>query len=155
MQRTTSAPEPALDTVAVEELASALRIACARVARRARTNSPSSASNHYAILTQLMRGPLSARGLAEFERVAAPTITRKLNALERAGFVDRESDSTDGRRVQIRITAAGAEVQASIKQDRNGWVAAGLRNFTNDELKILVEATRLLERLDGAEGEAP
>lgn len=60
------------------------------------------------VLHVLAGGPLAAVGIAARCHVEAQTMTRTLDRLERDGFVTRERDPADRRRLLIHRTAAGA-----------------------------------------------
>lgn len=50
---------------------------------------------------------------------AAPLVTRALDRLSELGYVEREPDTADRRRVVVAVTAAGADASAA------GWDALG------------------------------
>ena len=52
-------------------------------------------------------GPLAIGALAAAEGVAAPTMTRLVDGLERDGFVRRRRDPADARGVLVEATPAG------------------------------------------------
>jgi len=56
--------------------------------------------------------PMSVKALAEAAGVAQPTATRTLDALERAGVVERRPSSEDRRSVEVRLTKRGRELIA-------------------------------------------
>ena len=60
-------------------------------------------------------GPLSQTELARSARVENQTMSRTVERLERAGFVQREADPRDRRRQIVTRTDAGAEAWASTR----------------------------------------
>jgi DNA-binding MarR family transcriptional regulator len=87
-------------------LASSLRLAVMRLARRMRSERADTSLT----LTQLAtlatlerRGPLSPRELAAAERVQPPSMTRIAASLEAAGLVTRTDHPTDGRQVLLSV----------------------------------------------------
>lgn len=52
-------------------------------------------------------GSANPKELAEFFAVSSARVTKVLGSLEECGFVLRESDSADRRRVTVRLTPAG------------------------------------------------
>lgn len=62
------------------------------------------------VLIALEHAPLSQTELAARNRVAAQTMSRTLDRLERAGLIRREPHPTDRRRFQIQRTDQGTEV---------------------------------------------
>lgn len=55
--------------------------------------------------------PTSVNGLARHMGVTASTMSLSIDRLERKGYVGRERDAGDGRRVLLRLTAAGVRVK--------------------------------------------
>jgi MarR family transcriptional regulator, organic hydroperoxide resistance regulator len=62
------------------------------------------------VLHFLHDGPLSQSALATLARVENQTMSRTLERLERSGFVRRDRDAADGRRVLVSRTDAGTSV---------------------------------------------
>src|SRR5689334_24806632 len=60
-----------------------------------------------ALSVVIYRGPISLTELARAEGVTAPTMTRLVQALVKAGLVEKTVNKTDNRVVQLRPTAAG------------------------------------------------
>jgi DNA-binding MarR family transcriptional regulator len=82
--------------------------------------------------------------LAEAGGVAAPTATRMLAGLEREGVVERSHCKQDGRRVQVRLTAAGRRL---LTAKRRNVVAKRRRMFESLSPAERRDAARLLGRL--------
>lgn len=85
--------------------------------------------------------------LASHMGVTPGTMSIHLDRLERKGFVTRSPDPHDGRRVQIRLTAAGVRVrEANTVLDSElvgallDEVALSDRQSAIDALKVLAEA---------------
>lgn len=55
--------------------------------------------------------PLSMTGLAQHMGVTPSTMSLTVDRLERKGYVLRERDAVDARRVNLRLTSAGARVK--------------------------------------------
>lgn len=55
--------------------------------------------------------PTSVNGLARHMGVTASTMSLSIDRLERKGYVRRERDAGDGRRVLLRLTLAGVRVK--------------------------------------------
>lgn len=58
----------------------------------------------------------SQRALADRLEVEAPTITKMVQRMERAGLVERRSDETDARVSRVYLTARGRSLEAGIRQ---------------------------------------
>jgi DNA-binding MarR family transcriptional regulator len=67
-------------------------------------------------LHHLEAGPLAQRPLATRCRVAEQTMSRTLDRLARAGYVDRRADEQDRRRVTLELTGAGRVVLGQLRQ---------------------------------------
>ena len=99
-------------------LASALRLAVMRLARRMRAERPQSAltlTQLAALATLERHGPLTPRELAAAERVTPPSMTRVVTALEAAGLATRTDHPSDGRQVLLDATDEG---RALLREDR-------------------------------------
>src|ERR1700728_3838812 len=99
-----------IDNDELPELASALRIAVMRLARRLRNDRSDETlgiSQLSALATLERRGPLSPTALAELERIQPPSMTRVIAALEERELVGRAAHPSDRRQSVIEITPAG------------------------------------------------
>src|SRR5918997_6091328 len=97
-------------TSADQELATRLRLAVTRSARRLRqaAGTDLSPSLTAALATVERHGPLTPSELAGRERIQRPTATRVLARLEELGLVARAADPADGRSSLVTVTPAGA-----------------------------------------------
>ena len=132
------------------ELASALRLALLRAARRIRSqrvNTAVTLSQLSALATVGKCGPMSAGELAGIERVQPPSMTKILASLETDGLVERSPHPEDRRQSIISITVAGRDLLDAEIQARNSWLATKLADFSPEELRTLSEAVAVLDRL--------
>jgi DNA-binding MarR family transcriptional regulator len=91
-------------------------------------------------------GPRSPGELAEAEQVRAPTMSRIVSGLERAGLVKRHA-TEDGRRVRLEATAKGAKILWEGRRRRVESLAHALSALTRDEQKRLGDLTIFLQQL--------
>ncbi len=143
-EATSSPPSPPL-TVA---LASPLRMAVLRLARRLRAEraDDSLSDGQFAVLAILsVHGPHALGALAERERVTAPSMNRTVNCLESAGYVRREADEDDARRVRILLTDAGIDLVAETVRRRDAWLDAVLDSLPEADREAVARAVPLLE----------
>ena len=139
---------PTLDATA--ELASVLRLAVMRLARRLRAER----ADHSLTLTQIatlstldQHGPLTPGELADFERVQPPSMTRVLTTLESLGLVTRTPHPTDGRQHLMAPTARGAALLAEDRRRREAWLARRLAELSPTERSTLRASAEILHRL--------
>jgi DNA-binding MarR family transcriptional regulator len=144
----TNAPVPKVPGD-VAQLASRLRLAIARTARRLRQEAGGdlSPSQTAALATIEQRGPLTPSELASAERIQRPTATRILARLEDEGLVERAADPTDGRASLVTITRAGGELLRRLRGRKNAYLARRLRDLNQDEVETLERAAEILERM--------
>jgi len=132
------------------ELASVLRLAVLRAARRIRSqrvNTAVTLSQLSALATVGKCGPMSAGELAAIERVQPPSMTKILASLEAEGWLQRSPHPDDRRQSIISITTAGRELLDAETRARDSWLATRLIDFSPDEIRILSEAATVLDRL--------
>ena len=120
------------------ELASHLRLAVARLHRRARQEAVTagddlSASRLAALATIEKQGPITLGELAAEEQVQPPSMTRIVARLEEQGLVAREVDPADRRVARVVVTPAGTELLAVSRTRRTAFLAQRVARFTDDE----------------------
>lgn len=131
------------------ELASQLRLAVARTARRLRqqADSPLSPTLQSALATIAAGGPLTPSELAGRERIQRPTATKLIARLEDLGLVLRTSSPDDGRCTLISITAAGRRLIRETRSRKDVYLAQRLRRLPAEDRETLARAAVLLEGL--------
>ncbi len=133
----------------VAELATHLRLAVTRTARRLRQEaapelSPSQGS---ALATIERHGPLTPSELAERERIKRPTATRVVVRLEEDGLIERIPAPGDGRSCSLRLTLGGAALIRRLRRRKTAYLAARLRALDPEDIATLERASELLEGL--------
>lgn len=93
-------------------------------------------------------GPLTIGQLAGRERVAAPTITRIVDALVRGGLAERQTVEGDRRQSRIAATPTGRDLLERGRARRIRNLAAELGTLEPDQLRDLDRALDVLERLE-------
>ncbi len=98
-----------------------------------------------ALLHKLSVGdaPLRVTDLAELLGVDAPSVTRKVQQLERDGLVVRTTDPGDRRATRIGLTPAGRRTLERVRQARRAWLDQLLEGWDDHDLSTL---TALLGR---------
>jgi DNA-binding MarR family transcriptional regulator len=129
-------------------LATDLRLACLRIARRNRFESVVDVAPHQmAVLSRVACGPATAGDLAEWERVSAPTMSRTIAGLVEAGWIERSGDPDDGRRVILTMTSAGRERLEETRRARDEWMTTRLEDLSEEDIAALEAALPVLERI--------
>jgi len=132
------------------ELASALRLAVMRLARRMRAEraDTSLTLSQLASLATLERhGPMTPGELAAAERVQPSSMTRLIASLEQAGLVDRAPHSSDGRQVVLTASDPGVALLREDRRRREAWLARRLTELTPDDVDVLRRAVVVFDRL--------
>ncbi len=131
-------------------LASALRLAVMRLARRMRSERADSSltlSQMSALATLERTGPLTPRELAAQERVQPPSMTRITTALEVAGLVTRTDHPTDGRQVLLAASPAGVALLREDRRRRDVWLAQRLSELEPEDVLVLARAAQIIDSL--------
>jgi DNA-binding MarR family transcriptional regulator len=131
-------------------LASSLRLAVMRLARRMRAEraDTSLTLSQLAALATLDRlGPLTPGELAGHEKVQPPSMTRLVASLEAAGLVARTAHPSDGRQVLLAVSPPGRSLLEEDRRRRDAWLAQRLRALDRDDRAVLHKAAAILDRL--------
>lgn len=133
------------------ELASRLRLAMARLVRRARQAAVESGEMTPSMLSAL--GSIEGLGaptlgeLAAAERVQPPTVTKLVGRLEEQGLVVREPDPGDRRVVRVRLTGDGRRFVERTRVRAGEYMAKRLRKLSDEERAVVEAAVPILERM--------
>ncbi|MGE5275020.1 MAG: MarR family winged helix-turn-helix transcriptional regulator [Verrucomicrobiota bacterium] len=101
-----------------------------------------------ALLAQIRHHPdLGVRELAAREGISAPSMTRYLDRLERAGLVVRTRSTEDARRIRLALTPKGVRVLRSVRRRRTAWLAERLDGLSAVEQRAVADAIEPLGRL--------
>jgi DNA-binding MarR family transcriptional regulator len=136
-------------TATEAELASRLRLAVTRLARRLRTQLPGELSpSQLATLASVERlGPITLGELSSVERVKPPTMTKIVACLEEQGLVSRTVDPSDRRVARVEATASGLAFLDDSRQQKDAYLAQRLRSLPDDDRIVLEQAAEVLERI--------
>jgi DNA-binding MarR family transcriptional regulator len=139
----------------IPELASSLRLAITRTARRLRQQSdPALSLSQASALSSIERaGPLTPSELARIEQVQRPTISRVSARLAQAGLIERMPDELDGRGARLRLTPEGRRTVRELRSRKTAYLAERLERLDPEDRAVLARASGLLERLLEDEGE--
>ncbi|HSE12542.1 MAG TPA: MarR family transcriptional regulator [Rudaea sp.] len=138
---------------ATTELAERLHSAAVHLVRRVRREDaamglpPAQAS---ALSVLVFGGARTLSALAQTEQVKAPTMTRIVDALERAGLARRQADARDRRKLSIAATAAGVRVMQQGRARRVKALARLLSSLGRSQRATLNAAVAVLARLQAS-----
>lgn len=136
-------------TSGVTDLASRMRLAVMRLARRLRqqTDAGVTPSQISALFVIERYEPVTLGDLAAHERVQPPSMTRIVAALEEAGVVAREADPSDRRISRVRLTADGRRVLERSRSRKTAYLAARLRRLPPEDVATIERAIAIVEGL--------
>lgn len=136
---------------AVDDVAAALHVSIGLLRWRLRqvgTQGELSLPERSAMARLSLCGPASPSELARMEQISPQGMGATLAALEARGLVRRDADPKDRRRAVMSLTDAGRKVLQAKQDARTELLADALsRGFSPDELKQLLAAAPLIERL--------
>ena len=89
--------------------------------------------------------PATLNEVAKAVARGAPAVSRSVDALVRAGFVERTQDPNNRRRLALRLTQSGHEQLAS-RATRNSPLQQKLERLAQSELRAVERAIEILER---------
>lgn len=103
-----------------------------------------------ALLAQIRNHPqLGVRELATREGISAPSMTRYLDRLEKAGLIVRARSPQDARRIRLALTPKGVRVLRSVRRRRTAWLAERLEGLGPADQRAVADALGPLELLLG------
>jgi DNA-binding MarR family transcriptional regulator len=101
-----------------------------------------------AVMTRLAKeGPATTAELARAESVKPQSMGATIAALEERGLVERKPHPTDGRQVNIELTAKGAAVRKSAKDAKLTWLAQAIAQLDEQDRETLFRAGEIVKRL--------
>ena len=100
------------------------------------------------LLFTIQRRPgIGVRELAGLERMSAPGMSKYVARLQAAGLIVRDPSDEDRRRVGLRVSPEGERVLRSVKSRRTAWLAARLKELSEDQLEAIDAAIEPLQEL--------
>ena len=94
-----------------------------------------------------VHGDSRVTALADLLGIDAPTVTRKVQQLERDGLVGRHADPDDRRATSIQLTPAGRRTLERVLKARKAWLDRLLKDWNEVDLD---DFARLLGRFSDA-----
>jgi len=101
-----------------------------------------------AVLKRLANeGPATTADLARAQGMRPQSMRPIIATLEEMGMVKRKPHATDGRQVNIALTAKGAAVQKRVGDAKRTWLAQAIAQLNEQERETLFAAGRIIKRL--------
>lgn len=133
------------------DIAGRLRLVVARLSRLVRTSvqdgSGTTASQWSALASIEASGPTRLTDLAGLEGIAVSTLSRVVDGLIEAGWVSRRADASDRRTGRLTCTTAGLAHLDKLRTEAAGRLADRIGALRPAEVRLLVAALPVLERL--------
>lgn len=139
-------------------LATALRTVVSNLHKRLRKQMYSadgySMTELHTLLYLSQRPSCTPSELAELAKVKAQSMTKVLQKLEAAQFVQRTPQAGDKRKVAVALTEAGRRFGAQIRYERDEWLAGVLESeLTAAQRAALAAALPILELIADADSD--
>jgi DNA-binding MarR family transcriptional regulator len=132
-------------------LAGELRTEVGRLAYHLRTPATRSGitPTRLAALSALTRYPDGVRqgDLAELMNMSAPSMTRLVESLEEAGWVERRRDPADQRCLLLVLSPVGVKTLETLREESATSLSAGLAQLSAAERTALAAAVPVLRKL--------
>ncbi|MGA8504928.1 MAG: MarR family transcriptional regulator [Candidatus Sulfotelmatobacter sp.] len=101
-----------------------------------------------AVMARLAKdGPATTADLARAEGMKPQSMGTTVAALEEMGMVERKPHPTDGRQVNIELTAKGADVRNRAKDAKRTWLVQAITQLDKQEQATLFAAGEIIKRL--------
>ena len=134
--------------VAVEDFAMALGL----LVRRIRADTPRELQEfswtQKAVLSRLEKhGPATAADLARAEGVKPQSMGTALGLLEKMGLLERKPHPTDGRQINMKLTARGITLRRNTQQATYAWLSRAIAELDRQEQITVFKAGELFKRM--------
>jgi DNA-binding MarR family transcriptional regulator len=134
--------------VAVEDFHMALRLLVRRISADAPPELQEFSWTQKAVLRRLEKhGPATAADLARAEGVKPQSMGTALGLLEKMGLVERKAHPTDGRQINIKLTARGITLRRNTTEATYAWLSRAIAELDRQEQITLFKAGELFKRM--------
>jgi DNA-binding MarR family transcriptional regulator len=136
----------------METAASELMLALGSLIRRVRAAAPSELNElswtQKSVIVRLDKsGPTTAADLARAEGVKSQSMGTAIAMLEKAGLVEREAHPTDGRQMNVVLTAKGKTMRKNTREAKHSWLAQAIEKLDQEEREKLFAAGEVIKKL--------
>src|ERR1700688_2971148 len=138
-------PRKALDIAVIDLMQSiGLLVRRGRAAARSHELSLTEAS----VMGRLAKhGPATTADLARAEGMKPQSMGTTIAALEEMGIVERKPHPTDGRQVNVALTAKGTAMRNRTADARLAWLAEAIGQLDEQKRETLFKAGEIIMRL--------
>jgi DNA-binding MarR family transcriptional regulator len=136
-----------IDTAVAE-----LTLALGSLIRRVRAAAPSEVNElswtQKSVIIRLDKdGPTTAADLARAEGVKAQSMGTAIATLEKMGLVERKAHPTDGRQMNIVLTAKGTAMRKDTREAKHTWLANAIEKLDRKDQEKLFAAREVIKKL--------
>lgn len=133
---------------AVEDLALAIGL----LVRKIRANAPAELQEfswtQKAVLSRLDKeGPMTSAELARAEGVKPQSMGTALTSLEEMGLVERKAHPTDGRQMNIKLTAKGSALRKNTRDAKHTWLLNAISKLDKKDQSVLFKAAEIIRQM--------
>jgi DNA-binding MarR family transcriptional regulator len=98
-------------------------------------------------------GPATTADLARAQGMRPQSMRTILSSLEEMDMIERKPHATDGRQVNLELTAKGAAAQKRAGDAKRTWLAHSIAQLDRQEQETLFAAGKIIKRLvEGDDG---
>jgi len=134
--------------VGIEDFAMALGLLVRRIRADAPPELQEFSWTQKAVLRRLEKhGPATAADLARAEGVKPQSMGTALRLLEKMGLVERKAHPTDGRQINIKLTARGITLRRNTKEATLAWLSQAIAKLDKQEQTTLFKAGELMKHI--------
>lgn len=136
----------------IETATAELTLALGSLIRRIRAAAPSELNGlswtQKSVIIRLDKdGSATAAELARAEGVKSQSMGTAIATLEILGLVERTSHPTDGRQMNIVLTAKGKAVRKNTREAKHTWLARAIGKLDKKEQDTLFAAGEVIKKL--------
>jgi DNA-binding MarR family transcriptional regulator len=120
--------------------------------RRIRAAAPSELSDlswtQKSVIVRLDKdGPATAADLARAEGVKSQSMGTAIAMLEKMGIVERKAHPTDGRQMNVVLTAKGKTIRENTREAKHTWLAQAVEMLDKKDQETLFAAGKVIKKL--------
>lgn len=136
--------------VAITDLTHSVGLLVRRI--RSTTSSNALSWAEVSVLSRIAKdGPATTADLARSQGMRPQSMRSILASLEKLDLIKRKPHATDGRQVNIHLTAKGAAEQQSNREARQGWFTQAIAQLDEDDRETIFRAGKIFKRLAKSE----